>query len=81
VVRNLNAMIESINSQAHLDSDKLRNIREVLVSSELSDPEKINRALVDIRVLDSKLRARLHADAETDPDIDDPKAVSAILKP
>ncbi|MES2743912.1 MAG: hypothetical protein V4655_00735 [Bdellovibrionota bacterium] len=74
VVRNFNAMIESINSQTHLDSDKLRNIREVLVSSELSDPEKINRALVDLKVLDSKLRARLHADADVDPDVDDSKA-------
>ncbi len=70
VVRNFNAMMESINSQTHLDSDKLRNIREVLVSSDLTDSEKITRALIDIRVLDNKLRGRLHSDPEsneTDP--------------
>ncbi|RYZ60449.1 MAG: HAMP domain-containing protein [Proteobacteria bacterium] len=64
VVRNFNAMMEAINSQAHLDSDKLRNIREVLVSSELTESEKITRALLDLKVLDSKLRARLNAESE-----------------
>ncbi|MBC7533632.1 MAG: hypothetical protein H7318_18855 [Oligoflexus sp.] len=64
VVRNFNAMMESINSQAHLDSDKLRNIREVLVSSELTESEKITRALLDLKVLDNKLRARLNAESE-----------------
>ncbi|MBC7660414.1 MAG: hypothetical protein H7249_12000 [Chitinophagaceae bacterium] len=65
VVRNFNAMIESINSQAHLDSDKLRNIRETLISSDLPDSEKITRALLDIKILDSKLRARLNAEPES----------------
>jgi len=65
VVRNFNAMIEAINSQAHLDSDKLRHIREVLVSSDMSDNEKITRALIDLRVLDNKLRARLNSETES----------------
>ena len=68
VVRNYNAMIEAINSQAHLDSDKLRNIREVLVSSEFSESEKITRVLLDLKVLDSKLRARLNAEADQESD-------------
>lgn len=70
VVRNFNAMMESITNQTHLDSDKLRQIRDVLIANELSESDKINRALVDIKVLDSKLRARLHAEAEADGDSD-----------
>lgn len=70
VVRNFNAMMESITHTTHLDSDKLRQIREVLIANELSEDEKINRALVDLKVLDSKIRARLHAEADGDSDAD-----------
>ncbi len=66
VVRNFNAMIEAIHTQTHMDSDKIRQIREVLVATDLPENEKINRALVDLKLLDSKLRARLHV--EQDPE-------------
>lgn len=64
LVRNFNAMLESINRQTHLDFEKLRQLRGVLVSSEWSDAEKVSRALLEIKSLDERLRGRLNANAD-----------------
>ncbi len=74
VVRNFNAMIESIHTQSRMDSDKVRQIREVLVATDIDETEKINRALVDLKLLDSKLRARLHVERESEGSDADQKA-------
>ncbi len=64
LVRNFNAMLEAINRQAHVDFEKLRQVRSLLVSSEWSDAEKVSRALLEIKALDERLRSRLHANTE-----------------
>ena len=65
LVRNFNAMLESINQQTHVDFEKLRQVRELLVATEWSDAEKVSRALMEIKALDERLRGRLH---ESDDD-------------
>lgn len=66
VVRNFNAMLDAINKQCHMDSDKLRQMREVLVSAELSESEKVSRTLIELKNLDGRIRHRLNADIESD---------------
>lgn len=61
VVRNFNAMLESLNKQAHMDFDKLRQVRELLVSEYISDPDKVSKTLIELKVLDERMRERLHA--------------------
>ena len=67
LVRNFNAMLESINHQSHMDFDKLRLLRELLVSSDATDAEKVSRALIEIKSLDERLRERLHANHDDEP--------------
>ena len=64
VVRNFNAMLESINKQASHDFEKLRVIREALVSDKLGDSEKLSEALHEIKILDERMRSRLHVTDE-----------------
>ncbi|MCX6127855.1 MAG: hypothetical protein NTX25_02175, partial [Proteobacteria bacterium] len=68
VVRNFNAMLESLNKQAHMDFDKLRQVRELLVSEYISDPDKVSKTLIELKVLDERMRERLHAN-EHDSDM------------
>lgn len=64
LVRNFNAMLDSINRQTHLDFEKLRQLRSLLVSSEWSDAEKVSRALLEIKTLDERFRSRLNANSD-----------------
>ena len=66
VVRNFNAMLDSINKASHHDLNKLHEVRSVLVSEGEDDAEKINSALVELKTLEGRLRLRLHADGKQD---------------
>jgi hypothetical protein len=62
VVRNFNAMLEAINRQTHMDFEKLRHVRELLVSDHGSEEERITQALHELKSIDEKMRERLHAE-------------------
>jgi len=66
VVRNFNAMLDAINKQTHMDFDKLRHVRELLVSDKGSESERIANALLELKSIDEKMRERLHAESEHD---------------
>jgi|GEM_PF-995511 len=68
VVRNFNAMLDAINKQTHMDFEKLRYVRDLLVSEKLNDAERIAKSLHELKSLDEKFRERLHADDEQDFD-------------
>jgi HAMP domain-containing protein len=65
VVRNFNAMLDSINKQTQMDFEKLRHVREILVSDE-NESERIAKALLELKSIDEKMRERLHAESEHD---------------
>jgi hypothetical protein len=66
VVRNFNAMLDAINRQTHMDFEKLRHVRELLVSETMNESERIANALLELKSLDEKMRERLHAENEHD---------------
>jgi hypothetical protein len=68
VVRNFNAMLDAINKQTHMDFDRLRHMRELLVSDKATESERIANALLELKSLDKKMRERLHAESEHDID-------------
>jgi hypothetical protein len=70
VVRNFNAMLDAINKQTHMDFEKLRHVRELLVSDEMNENERIAKALLELKSLDEKMRERLHAENEHDNDME-----------
>ena len=66
VVRNFNAMLDAINKQTHMDFEKLRHVRELLVSDKASGEERIAKALLELKSIDEKMRERLHAEVDHD---------------
>ncbi|HET9239544.1 MAG TPA: hypothetical protein VFO10_19945 [Oligoflexus sp.] len=66
VVRNFNAMVDAINKQTQMDFEKLRHVRELLVSTGMNESERIAKALLELKSVDEKMRERLHAESEHD---------------
>lgn len=66
VVRNFNAMLDAINTQTQMDFEKLRHVRELLVSTGMNEGERIAKALLELKSVDEKMRERLHAESEHD---------------
>jgi hypothetical protein len=66
VVRNFNAMLDAINKQTQMDFEKLRHVRELLVSTGVNESERIAKALLELKSVDEKIRERLHAESEHD---------------
>lgn len=66
VVRNFNAMLDAINKQTQMDFEKLRHVRELLVSTGMNESERIAKALLELKSIDEKMRERLHAESEHD---------------
>ncbi len=70
VVRNFNAMVDAINKQTHMDFEKLRHVREVLISDEMSEADRIAKSLLELKSIDESMRERLHAESEHEHDHD-----------
>lgn len=70
VVRNFNAMVDAINKQTHMDFEKLRHVRETLVSDKMSEADRIAKSLLELKSIDESMRERLHAESDHEHDHD-----------